>query len=80
MMSTVICYRTKEPEIYSEGTKWEKREFDFLAYYTYKTIEEAQKEVNKLNQMKPEQLWNGRKIDWNKIDYFYVEKQEEMCD
>lgn len=40
MMMTVICYETKKGDTY-------------LAYYTYKTKEEAQKEADELNTTKP---------------------------
>ena len=78
MKRTVICYRNNEPTYYNKGTKWEKTYNEFLAYYTYKTIEEAQKEVDEINATKPEKLWNGEKIDWTKIKEFFVSEQEEM--
>ena len=64
-MRTVIIYKTKQNETY-------------LAYYTYKTVEEAQKEVDKINSTKPEKLWNGEKINWDRIEKFMVNEQEEM--
>ena len=78
MKMTVICYKTKEPVIYSKGTQYEKKEDTFLSYYTYKTVEKAQEEVKALNENKPAKLWNGERIDWTKIDYFFVSEQEEM--
>lgn len=65
MMITVICYETKNGDSY-------------LAYYTYKTKEEAQKEVDELNTIKPIKLRNGEAIDWNNVNYFFVDEQEEM--
>ena len=62
---TVICYTNKNGET-------------FLAYYTYKTFEEAKKEAEMLNTIKPEKLWNGIKIDWTTVDYFFADVQEEM--
>ena len=75
---TVICYKTKKPVVYNRGTKYESSCSDFLSYYTYKTKEEAQEEANELNTLKPEKLWNGKKIDWTEVDYFYVDDQDEM--
>ena len=65
MMMTVISYETKKRDKY-------------LAYYTYKSVEEAQKEADALNTEKPTKMWNGEKIDWNEINRFYVKRQEEM--
>lgn len=75
---TVICYKTKSPIVYNKGTKYEKYYDEFLAYYTYKTRENAEIECNELNANKPRQLWNGKEIDWSMIDYFFVDEQEPM--
>lgn len=71
---TTICYQTKEPVVYNKGTKWEKQENQFLHSY-YRTQEEAQEYVDHLNATHPEKAWNGEKIDWNEIDYFFVGEQ-----
>lgn len=78
MKKTVICYKTVNPIYYNKGTKYETTENTFLAYYTYKTIEEAQEEVDALNATHPERLWTGERLDWAEIDYFFVSEQEEM--
>ena len=78
MKQTVICYKTKEPVYYNKGTKDERQCDQFLAYYTTKTKEEAQTECNELNNHHYEKLWNNEKIDWNKIEYFFTDEQEEM--
>lgn len=75
---TVICYKTKTPTIYNKGTKHESYCDQFLAYYTYKNQEEAQKEVDEINATKPDKLWNDTPIDWERIDYFFVDDQEAM--
>lgn len=75
---TVICYKNKIPTIYNKGTRFERSHDEFLAYYTYKSREEAQIECNELNTNKPKKLWNGTPIDWNIIDYFFVDEQEPM--
>lgn len=75
-MMTTICYRTIEPTIYNKGTEYEKSNDTFLAYYTYKSIEEATTEVETLNATKPSTLFNGQKIDWNTVKEFFVEEQE----
>ena len=65
MEMNTICYKMKTGD-------------EFLAYYTYKNDEEAKNEAEKLNTEKPAKLWNGQPIDWEKIDHFFVNKQEEM--
>ena len=64
-VSTVICYRTTKGD-------------EYLSYYTYKTVEDAQKEVDTLNANKPAKLWNGESIDWTEVECFFVDTQEEM--
>lgn len=64
-MKTTICYKTKK------GMR-------YLAYYTFKTLEDAVQEANQLNDSKPEKLWNGRAIDWEMVDFFFASRQEEM--
>lgn len=64
---TTICYKTSKPAVYNTDT--------FLAYYTYKTREEAQKEVDEINTTKPEKLWNGELAKCNERIYF-VDEQE----
>lgn len=75
---TVICYKTKTPTIYNKGTRYERSCDTFLSYYTYKTKEEAQIECDELNNNKPKILWNKEKINWDIIDYFFVDEQEMM--
>ena len=38
----------------------------------------AQHEVDKLNKYKPQKMWNGVKIDWDDVEEFFVDEQEEM--
>lgn len=76
-LRTVICYKQNEPTVYNKGTKWETSEDTFLAYYTYKTKDEAQKEVDEINTNKPEKLFNGEQAKCNERIYF-VSEQEEM--
>ena len=64
-MTTAICYTTKTGESY-------------LAYKTYQTVERAEAEVTALNTEKPARLWNGERIDWTKVDKFFVVRQEHM--
>ena len=64
-MTTAICYTTKTGESY-------------LAYETYRGVESAKAEVNTLNTTKPARLWNGDKVDWTKVDKFFVVRQEHM--
>ena len=76
-MATVICYKQHEPTVYNRGTKYEKACDTFLAYYTYKTVAEAQKEVDEINANKPEKLFNGELAKCDERVYF-VSEQEEM--
>lgn len=77
-MSTVICYKMKKPVVYNPGTKYERYWDEFLAYYTYKSVEEASEEVAEINTTHPAKLWNGAPIDWDLVDHFFVSEQEEM--
>lgn len=72
-----ICYKQHQPTIYNKGTKYEKQEDTFLAYYTYKTREEAQIEVDRINTLKPNKLFNGNEAKCNERTYF-VDEQEMM--
>ena len=78
MKRTVICYQTINPVYYNKGTKWEKTCDTFLAYYTYKTVEEAKREVEIMNATHPEKDGCGNPINWNEIAHFFVDEQEEM--
>ena len=78
MKRTVICYKTITPTYYNKGTKWEKTCDEFLAYYTYKTVEEANREVEEMNANHPTKDACGNPIDWTEIAYFFVSEQEEM--
>lgn len=71
---TTLLYKTKKPVIYNKGTIYEKREDTFLHSY-YRTQEEAQKYVDELNTTHPDKAWNGEKINWDEIDYFFVGEQ-----
>ena len=62
-MITTICYKVKNTDR------------TYLSYFTYKTREKAQLECNELNTKRPPRLWNGEKINWNEIDYFFVSEQ-----
>jgi len=75
-MMTTICYKTIKPVVYNEGTEYEKKNDTFLAYYTCADKEKAQYEVDTLNTTKPSTLFNGQKIDWTEIDFFFVDEQE----
>lgn len=80
MKKTIVCYKTIKPVVYNEGTKYETTCDTFLCYYTNKTIEEAQKDCDKMNAGKPLYIWNGKEIDWNKVAYFYADEQEPFDD
>ena len=71
-----INYKTKVPEVYNKGSKWESYCDTFLAYYTCQSIEEAEVEVEKINRTHPTHMINDYPIDWNKVDYFFVGEQD----
>lgn len=77
-MANALCYKTKNPVVYNKGTKWEKQDDEFLAMYVSYNDIKAQAIANDLNKNKPAMLPNGRPIDWNEIDYFFINKQDEM--
>lgn len=77
-MTNAVCYKLKTPHIINKGTAFEKQYDTFLAYETYKALEEVEKEVATINETKPARMWNGEPIDWNKVDYFFVNTQERM--
>lgn len=52
-MSTVICYKVKKPVNRGAGDVW-----TFLAWYTYKNISDAQKEVDEINRTHPKKAEN----------------------
>lgn len=78
MKKTVVLYKTKNPVYFNKGTVHETTCDEFLAYYTYRTPEEVEHEVEILNNTHPKILWNGEKIDWNTVDYFFIQKQREF--
>lgn len=74
MEYNVITYTLKNPVIYNEGTKWEKKEDTFLFCYTPLNDDEIVKVVDELNATKPTN-YNNRPIDWEKIAYLGINKQ-----
>jgi hypothetical protein len=63
--TNTICYRTYDGN-------------EYLAYYTYKNTVEAQAEADRLNTERPATLFNGEKVDWNRVKEFFVHRQEEF--
>ena len=61
-MCNVVCYHCKDGN-------------EYLAYYSYCNDEAVQKEVDSLNNEKPDKLFNDLPIDWEKIEYFFASKQ-----
>lgn len=75
MMMTAICYKTTKPMVLNRGTRYEKTYDEFMAYLTYKTPEEAQKEVDAINTNKPEKLFNGAPALCDERTYFVGESE-----
>lgn len=72
---TTICYRTNEPTYYNKGTKYETSCSDFLAFYSYLSVEEAQKVVDKINNEKPERLPYTNELAKCNERFYYVDEQ-----
>lgn len=77
MMNTV-CYKTRKPVVYNEGTKYETTCNTFLAYYSGKNRTELENYVNMVNAEKPETVEIFGKVDWNEIECFFINEQEQM--
>ena len=78
-MTNTICYKTKVPTVYNAGTPRETSNDTYLAFYCYgRTKEELTEYVTKINNEKPDVVMPYGKVDWNKIDHFFVDEQEEM--
>ena len=81
MLCNTICYKQKEPTYYNKGTKWEKTCDTFLLCYVYGNDEQAQQrcdEMNELLKTNPDKITKEHRVDATNIDYFFVNKQEEM--
>ena len=63
------CYKTKNPIFYNKGTRYESTCSEFMMWLGNEQTAPAI--VEELNANRPE-VYHGTKIDWNKIDYFYV--------
>ena len=75
-----MCYKTKEPVYYNKGTEYETTCDEFLFCYASCDDTIAYAEAERLNREKPEKDKRGRTIDWNEIDYFFINKQELFDD
>lgn len=76
----VICYKLKKPHIFNEGTKWEKREYTFLACYGYADPEENKRFVNVLNTDDEAKgmFCDKYRLNADAIEYFFHKEQEEF--
>lgn len=74
----IVCFKTKKPIVYNKGTKYEKSCQHFFHHYSQKNRKETQKDVDKINasRSKENKTWYGKWINWNVIDYFYVEEKK----
>lgn len=70
-----VCYKQDVPTVYNEGTKWETSCSEFVAYYSHKKLEDAQKECDQINEEKPEKLFNGQFARCDSRTYFAVEHE-----
>jgi len=78
MERVTICYKTKEPVYYNKGTSYEKTCDTFLKTQCFMEKEEVEKIVKWMNEEHPEKDSLGNPIDWDTIDYFFVNVQEEL--
>lgn len=69
-----ICYKAKTPIVYNEGTKYERRCDEFLAYYTGKNRVDAEKEAERLTKEKPNKWFNGCVAP--EVEYYFVVDQD----
>lgn len=65
-----MCFKTNKPEVYAVGTPYEHTCDTFLDHYCAMTLEEAQKEAERINREKPEKLWNGTLAHCDERTYF----------
>ena len=68
--STAICYKQKTPKTIGKGTRWERKEDTFLAYYTGSTLAEAKAEAMELNTYRPQFLLTGEFARCDERVYF----------
>ena len=78
MLYNALCYKNRIPTVYNAGTEWEKKCDTFLAMYVSHDNAKAQAIADELNKNKPTELPNGQPIDWNNVEYFFINKQGEM--
>lgn len=72
-----ICYHTKSPRIFNEGTRYERRESDFLFEQCYQ--ESRAKEIaEKYNAILANGVAKYDGVDFSNIEYFYTEISGEM--
>ena len=69
-MYNVICYKTRKPIIYNQGTAWETTCDEFLACYTNMNKEDCENYVARINAGQVDCLPNGQKVDIEKNTYF----------
>ena len=83
MKLPAVCYKTKEPVLIAihydmNGVRHDKTCDHFLQYLVPGKIEEAQRDCDCLNKEKPSVDRCGNKIDWEKVDHFFVNVQEDL--
>ncbi|MBR4155412.1 MAG: hypothetical protein IKU01_01735 [Bacteroidales bacterium] len=72
-----ICYKRVEPIVYNEGTKYERREDEFLAYYVGNDRAKAEAEAERLTREKPERWFDGTPAP--EVLFYFIEEQEMIC-
>lgn len=65
-----ICYKTKVPKVYNEGTRYESRHDEFMMWVCH-NHDDAAAIVEELNTNHPAES-RGTKINWDEIDHFFL--------
>ena len=76
-----ICYKTKTPIIYNEGTKWESSCDEFLAFQCGDWSEEEARAF--CDEYNAKEGWGDlpryyKGVDWNEVDHLMPGESYEM--
>lgn len=79
-MANTICYKLKKPVIYNQGTRYEKKQYTFLACYGYDDINDHNARLYELNtnEQARKKFCEYYRIDINNVEYFYNNIQDEF--
>jgi len=75
MKKILVYYKLKVPYVFERNIIYSA----FPAYYTYKTVEEAQKEVDEMNKNHSIKDSCGNVINWEIVDHFFIKNKTKPC-